>query len=101
MLFANNILQWLLDEHTEKPKLTKKEHMLCEILKTGWIARDKDGLIYHYKEGSYKRRAMWVSGGEENTSMELTYFDVKFEFIRWNDDEPWAVRDLLKLEVEE
>ena len=26
--------------------------------------------------------------------------DCNFSFIKWEDDEPWAVSDLLKLEVE-
>ncbi len=29
------------------------------------------------------------------------FSDLDFEFIEWEDEEPWAVEDLLKLEVEE
>lgn len=33
-------IKWLYEEHIEQPKLTKKERQFCELIETGWIARD-------------------------------------------------------------
>jgi hypothetical protein len=97
-------LEFLLAEHKEQPKLTKKERLLCEILETGYIARDGafyDYNIYYYPTRPKRKSDHWDDVDELYTDLEL--FERKipnpFSFIKWEDEEPWKVEDLLKLEV--
>ena len=99
--------KWLYKEHVEKPKpakLTKKERKFCEFLETGYIARDENGNLGYYdrKPGKSSHDNCWTSGfgWSRIDNCELIY-DVNFDFIKWEDTEPWSVEELLKLEVEE
>lgn len=91
-----SLLEWLLEEHIEKLKLTKKERLFCELVETGWITRDKNGTIWWDGKRPTKRSLSWVGGGETLHVDAIA----KFSFIKWEDEEPWSVEDLLKLEVE-
>lgn len=98
-------MKWLYEEHVEKPKLTKKERQFCELVDTGWIARDYDEKLFFYqinkpcKNGTY-----WKTKGNRYQNLSQIMFmdiDLDFTFITWEDEEPWSVEELLKLEVEE
>lgn len=97
-------MEFLYAEHKEVPKLTKKERLLCEILETGYIARDGnlfDDYIYYYPTLPERKNDHWEDVDESYVDLEL--FERKipnpFSFIKWEDEEPWKVEDLLKLEV--
>lgn len=99
---------WLNAEHIEKPKLTKKERQFCELVETGWIARDKDGKSYYATQKPYKSESSlynpgeWVvPGGHNYTKLRDICGYKTFSFITWDDKEPWSVEELLKLEVED
>ena len=93
------LLKWLLSEYVEKPKLTKKERKFCELVETGWIARDADRRIWIFLNKPPKSDFGWSEIGH---SMYYIFKDVDpFSFIKWEDEEPWSVEDLLKLEVEQ
>ena len=89
--------EWLYSEHEEKPKLTKRERKLCEALETGWIAADKDCAVYWFLHLPVK--AITVYNG--SPSMYLSGAGFQFDFIDFEDEEPWMVENLLQLEVEE
>lgn len=93
-----HIIKWLYSEHEEKPKLTKRERKLCEALETGWIAADEGGAVYWYRNLPVKESIMYKGGG---TSMYLSGAGFQFDFIDFEDEEPWMVENLLQLEVEE
>ena len=94
------LLRWLYTE--EAPTLTNRERAFCEYVQTGYIARDSEGLLYHIDKRPVKGEEIW-----ENPSIDteiicflnITYAD--FDFIKWEDEEPWTVEDLLKLRAEE
>ena len=81
-------LKWLYSEHKEQPKLTKNERRLCEILRDGYVKRDKKTPLW-----SANKNMWWVLPVE-------ALIDCNFPFIK-EDEEMWRVEDLLKLEVEE
>ena len=89
--------EWFYSEHEDKPKLTKRERKLCEALETGWIAANKDGAVYWH--GKFPVKAITVYNG--SPSMYLSGAGFKFDFINFEDEEPWMVENLLLLEVEE
>ena len=89
---------WLRAEYIEKPKLTQREWHLCKAIETGWIARNESGLLYRFEEKPNKSGEIWFHPG---IILSLRIVPNCFEFIQWQDKEPWSVEDLLKLEVEE
>lgn len=91
--------EWLYAEHMGQLKLTKKERLFCELAETGWIARDSDGKVFYYPQKPHKEVEQWGSF----TCKNICFLDAYscFPFIKFEDKKPWAVEDLLKLEVEE
>lgn len=95
------LIEWLAEEYVEKPELTLNEHKLCQVLKNGWLARDKfNGLIFHVKKPLTKDDIEWIPSGSVFKISDLMFEDAKFKFIKWEDKEPWSVENLLKLEIE-
>ena len=92
-------VKWLYAEHQEPaPKLTKAERGFCEIVKEGWIARDKnESLSYHSNLPEYDESSeYWVS---DFGIVEIPR--QHFNFITWKSGKAWSIEDLLKLEVED
>ena len=87
-------IKWLYAE--TKLTLTAKERALCEIVSEGYIARDEDGELYIYANEPPKGPAGW-SGYINYIPLNNEYFS----FIIWEDEKPWSIEELLKLEVEE
>ena len=105
----SNKIKWLYEEykeHKEQPKLTQNERKLCEILQNGYyVARDKSGTIYVYAKKPNKKEkcSQWFAPYDEYyiPFSDYVFKDCNFSFIKWEDEEPWAVSDLLNLEVME
>lgn len=95
------VLQWMLSEYEEHKKLTRRQRAFCEAVGTGWIARDKSGYLFAYSVMPIKRSNKWT------TPSCISYFDISsvfftdFPFIKWEDDEPYSIEDMLKWEVED
>lgn len=96
-----NRFTWLYAEHIEKPMLNKYERALCEALRTGWLARDKDGGVYGYKEKPAKSNNRWEGKWIGFFQLMMYNSEIKFDIIKWEDKEPWSIEELLKLEVRE
>ena len=94
---------WAVQEHVKKQKLTKQERKFCELLDEEdiWFARQRNmtmPTIFIHKP--HKTITCWH--GDTIQSCELRkYCNARFDFIKWEDEEPWSIEDLLKLEVEE
>lgn len=91
-------IKWMYAEHVEQPKLTKKERMFCELVETGWIARNPDEKLLFYTTKKLEKLPFGVWCGGDYIKLNL--LPVEFNFIKNEDDEPWSVEELLKLEVE-
>lgn len=93
---GRELIKWLYAE--ANTILTAKERTFCEIISEGYIARDKDGdLFYSQSDKPCKEDEIWVV--DYNNYIALP--EDLFKFITWEDEEPWTVEELLKLEVEE
>lgn len=101
--------RWMFSEYKEHPKLTKQERKFCELFegKDVWIAKDKSGALYLYDKKPHKGKELydeiWEAHHYGNTMDGIVFqlAEMKFEFIKWEDEEPWSVEELMKLEVEE
>ena len=92
------IFQWLYSEYQEPtPKLTKAEKGFCEIIKDGYIARDKNGDLYLYNNPPYVTETDWRANYGHCTRLCSNFFP----FITWESNRYWSIEDLFKLEVEE
>lgn len=93
------IFQWLYSEYQEPaPKLTKTEKGFCEVievLKDGYIARDKNGELYLYNNPPYVTETDWRANYGHCTRLCSKFFP----FITWESGKAWSIEDLLKLEV--
>ena len=83
----------LLWERKEKPQLTEDEKVILRNLpkKYKWIARDKSDWIFLYKEKPIKLKISW--SGCMYTTLPFKHL---FQFIKWEDDEPYSIEELLK-----
>lgn len=84
----------LLWERKEKPKLTEDEKAILRNVPQyyKWIARDKCGNICVFIYKPPKSGLGW--GG--NFFEVLVLFGHLFQFIKWEDEEPYSIEDLLK-----
>lgn len=82
----------------EDPTITEDEKVILRNLpgKYEWIARDENGVLYIYYDKPKKNSFTWaVAFG----SRCLNLFNHLFKMVQWDDDEPWKIEDLLKLDV--
>ena len=89
----------VLWERKKKPELTDVEKVLLrDYLSKGykWIARDKDDYIYVYiTKPLTVSNTLWVSPYAYSYGCDIT-FERLFQFIEWEDDEPYSIEELLK-----
>ena len=83
----------LLWERKEKPqpKLTEDEKAILRNVPQyyKWIARDGNGVVCLYPDKPHKSKTIWDSYGA------LFPFHHLFQFIKWEDDEPYLIEELL------
>ena len=84
----------LLWERKDEPKLTEDEKVILKNVpkEYKWIARDIDGCLYVYASKPKKGITMW----EDSSGLPMISFDHLFQFIKWEDDEPYSIKELLK-----
>ena len=92
-----NRFNWLLSEYKEPVKLTRFEQdvlkHLIEKTQYRFIVREKSDNIYIYKRKPKKGIGAWNS----STGMQnLNVFINLFPFIKWEDEEPTSIEDVLK-----
>ena len=83
----------LLWERKEKPQLNEDEKAILKVLlkeKYKWIARDKNGCLYVYASKPEKVITIW-----EGSGLPMMPFNHLFQFIKWEDDEPYLIEELL------
>ena len=93
-VYKDYTLTELLWDRKEKPKLNEDEKAILKVLlneKYKWIARDKNDWLYVYASKPKKGITIW-----ENTGSPMMPFVHLFNFIKWEDEEPYSIEELLK-----
>lgn len=89
-------LKWLLSEYKEPVKLTELEHGILEYLlekrQYRFVVRERNGIIYVYKSKPKKEADSW---GSLSLNNELGLFNNLFQFVKWEDSTPTAIKDVL------
>lgn len=95
--------KWANAEYVEKPKISKWDKGYLLYLKPEWkyIARNKYGSLRAFCVKADKEEETWSTGSAFG-AYNLTYgHDLEFPMVKWEDEEPWRIEDLKKLEVVE
>lgn len=91
-----NRFNWLLSEYKESVKLTRFEQdvlkHLLEKTQYRFIVREKSDSIYIYKRKPKKGIGAWDSS---TGMLNLNVFINLFPFIKWEDEEPTSIKDVL------
>lgn len=92
------IVEWLKAEHKEKPKLSEVERAILENLPEGYkrIARDADNTLKIGKKNLKKAVQGYWFGENADSYTVLEPFEHLFQFIKWSDNEPYEISELLK-----
>ena len=96
-VYKDYTLTELLWERKETPKLNEDEKVILRNLpkEYKWITRDEEGDLAVHNVKPYKSPEFWVS--ESDIAWEyLVPFNNLFQFIKWEDEEPYSIEDLLK-----
>lgn len=89
-------MKWLLSEYKAPIKLSRLEY---EFLKWSekkghkYIVRDKINHLFIFKDAPIKRENCWVP---ESSYCSIALFDNLFKFIKQEDEEPIAIKDILE-----
>lgn len=90
-----NIAEWANAEYVEKPKISEKDRAFLSFIKDSYqyIARDIAGILRLYNARPSKdARCLGDS---------IYPLDVNLPMVKWEDEKPWLIEDLKKLEVVE
>ena len=91
-VYKDYTLTELLWERKET-KPTEDEKVILRNLpkEYKWIARDKNGCLYVYASKPKKGITMW----EDSSGLPMFPFYHLFQFIKWEDKEPYLIEELL------
>lgn len=98
---VSSLIKWLYEEYKVPVELHQfTVDFLNKILKAGyrWVARDEMGngmTLNFYDSEPKKTRNVWATRGTYFNAMEFLFED-DFQFIKWNDEEPYDIAELLR-----
>ena len=100
---VEKIREWAEQENIKKPVISKRDKAFLEYIKEKYkyMAIDDDGCLFAYITKPYKNYIFDRWSSDTNCVGVSRYFDVDFPMVKWEDEEPWLVEDLKKLEVVE
>ncbi|MBQ8298651.1 MAG: hypothetical protein IJX99_02095 [Clostridia bacterium] len=90
-------VNWLKSEHKEPIKLSDAERVILENVDKDyeWICRDKNGYLNVYigKPTKNEKAQIWAWHTDYRG---IAAFPNLFQFIKWEDPEPYNIEELLK-----
>lgn len=95
----DRVKQWANSEYIEKPKISESDKRFLDYLpdKYKWLTRDMNGALYAHSKKPVKKEIVWTS---VSFLLRISNLKVSFPMVKWEDEEPWLIEDLKKLEVE-
>ena len=90
-----HVAKWLEQEYQEPVTLTDDEKAILKNLpkRYEWIAKDKSGRLFLYLIKPLKTGTCWES---ESIEPDFSMYDDLFQFIKWEDENPYNIDELLK-----
>ena len=96
-VYEDYTLQNVLWERKEKPVLTEDERVILKNFPKHlkWIVRDEDGELYVYENEPSKSINYWSDDGDGDV-FDVCIFEHLFQFIKWEDEEPYKISELIE-----
>lgn len=96
-----NAREWAESEYVERPVISKRDRAFLEYLgeELKYIVRSKSANLIAYQNSAEKREDGWVI--DSGAIKSLQKLNIDFPMVKWEDDKPWLIEDLKKLEVVE
>lgn len=93
--------KWAESEYIEKQVISKRDRAFLDYLgkELKYIVRSKSDNLMAFQNSAEKREDGWVIGSGALKSLQK--LNIEFPMVKWEDDEPWLIEDLKKLEVVE
>lgn len=99
----DRVREWAESEYVEEPTITSKEKNFLDALLSDckYIARDfnNDLYIYYNKPRRSYMNESWITDDSNYFYVSRNMYGNMFDFIKWEDEKPWLIEDLRKLEV--
>ena len=97
-------IRWAESEYVEEPAITLREKNFLDLLLPDckYIARDNINnnlYIYYNKPRRNSMKGSWITDNSNCFYVSRDMYGNMFDFIKWEDEEPWSIEDLKKLEV--
>ena len=99
---ADRFYEWAESEYVEKPTITLREKKFLDVLLPEWkyIARDSNNSLCIYPIKPIRFGTCWMIKNDYNYHyVSRDMYGNMFDFIKWENEEPWSIEDLKKLEV--
>lgn len=97
VLCTQTKFKWLLSEYKEPIKLSKLEYDILKYMSDNtaylYIARDKSGFLGVYRSEPDRLNTSWCC---YNSTGHLNVFTELFQFIKWEEEKPRVIRDILE-----
>ena len=101
----DQLREWSESEYVEKPTITSREKNFLDALLSDckYIARDSnnDLYIYYNKPRRNSMNESWTTDDSNYFYVSRNMYGNMFNLIKWEDEEPWDIKDLKKLEVKD
>lgn len=98
-------IRWVESEYVGKPTITSREKKFLDALLPEWkyIARDSNTSLYIYPIKPTRLGERWMVKNDYYFYKIIIkdMYGNMFDFIKWDDEEPWSIDDLKKLEVKD
>lgn len=95
--------EWAESEYVEKSTITSREKNFLDslIFNCKYIARDlsNDLYIYYNEPRRNSMNDSWTTDDSKYFYVSIDMYGNMFNFIKWEDEKPWSIEDLKKLEV--
>lgn len=94
--YVAKLLVWFQEEYQEHITLTDDEKVILRSIdkKWKWLVKDKNGVLLLYEERPPKIDNIgWCGNG---FAYRLSIFSHLFFFVKWEDEEPYNIDELLK-----
>lgn len=95
---VDKIRKWAESEYIEKPVISKRDRAFLDYIdkKFNYITRIYTGDIRLFVVEPRKCQMTWSSGYLNSI---LDSLNINLPMVRWEDDKPWLIEDLKKLEA--
>lgn len=94
--------KWADEEYVDEPCISKSDRKFLDFVKDdSYITRDSDGKLYCYNNKPVKNSSAWSLNDYGDICYNLSILNIHFPMVKWEDEEPWQVKKLKQLKIED